>query len=150
MRILMDLHIQKSYFQLLVSAYVCLLSAKVYNKLQKKFQIVTLHLYHMQIVLETFLEDWTKTLCIGAHKRVLMHYGLWRQFLVSAFQCAQTALNIMKLTDRFSMLKNMQPLEYVLNNSPNLSTGHTKIIRMHVWLRLTVVKDVRMLLYATF
>ena len=40
------------------------------------------------MLLETFYEDWAKTLCTGAYKRILIHYGiklwteLWTEFLV--------------------------------------------------------------------
>ena len=32
-----------------------------------------LHFHHIQMLLETFYKDRTKTLCIGAHKRILVH-----------------------------------------------------------------------------
>ena len=32
-----------------------------------------LHLYHIQMLLEPFHKDRTKTLCTGAHKRILIH-----------------------------------------------------------------------------
>ena len=43
------------------------------------------HLYHVQMLLETFYKHQTKTLCIGTLKRILIHYGLWSQFLVCEF-----------------------------------------------------------------
>ena len=44
-----------------------------------------LYLYLIQMLLETFHKDRTKTLCTGAHKRILIHYGLWTKFRVSEF-----------------------------------------------------------------
>ena len=38
-----------------------------------------------QMLLETLYKDRTKPLCTGEHKRILMHYGLWTEFIVSEF-----------------------------------------------------------------
>ena len=35
-----------------------------------------LHLYHMQILFETFHKVQKNRMCAGAHKRVLIHFGL--------------------------------------------------------------------------
>ena len=37
------------------------------------FKFGILHLYHVQMLLETFHKDRTKTLCTGMHKRILIH-----------------------------------------------------------------------------
>ena len=37
------------------------------------------------MLLETFYQVLIKTLCTGAHKRILIHEGLWREFLVIEF-----------------------------------------------------------------
>ena len=37
------------------------------------FKFGVLHLYHMYMRLETFYKDWTKSLCTGGHKRILIH-----------------------------------------------------------------------------
>ena len=42
-------------------------------------------LYHIQILLETFYKDQPKILYTGAHKKILIHWGLWSEFLVSEF-----------------------------------------------------------------
>ena len=58
-------------------------NSKTNNSRNIKFGI--LHLYYMQMLHETFYKDWTKTLCTGVYKRILMHYGLWREFLAIEF-----------------------------------------------------------------
>ena len=67
----------------------------------------------------------------GAPKRILIHYGLGTQFLVSEFECIQTALRIMKLTYNFAMVKNMQTIEYGMNNIHDLSTGQHKRLQIY-------------------
>ena len=57
----------------------------------------------MYLLLETLHKDWTKALCTGEHKRILIHYGLTTELLVNEFNYSQTALNIMKLTYTFAM-----------------------------------------------
>ena len=37
--------------------------------------------------LKFFYKDRIKALCTGAHKKILIHYGLWIDFLVSEFSC---------------------------------------------------------------
>ena len=71
------------------------------------FKLGTLILYHMQILLEAFYKDRINTLHTRTHKRILMQYGLWMEFLVREFQYVQTALNITKSTFIFTMVKNM-------------------------------------------
>ena len=51
----------------------------------RSFKLGILHLYHVQMLLETFYKDQSKTLCTGGHKRILIHYGLLTEFRVSEF-----------------------------------------------------------------
>ena len=51
----------------------------------RNIKLGILHLYHVQMQLETFYKDRTKTLRTGAYKMILMHYGLWAEFLVNSF-----------------------------------------------------------------
>ena len=37
------------------------------------------------MLLETFYEGWTDNLCTGVHKRILIYYDLWREFLLVHF-----------------------------------------------------------------
>ena len=37
------------------------------------------------MLLEKFYEDQTQTLYTGVHKRFLVHYGLWTEFLADVF-----------------------------------------------------------------
>ena len=64
------------------------------------FKLGILHLCHRQMLLETFYKDRTKTLCTGAHKRILMHKGLWTKFLISEFSYIQYRLNTLKLLNK--------------------------------------------------
>ena len=48
-----------------------------------KFDI--LHLYPVQMLLKTFYKDRTKTLCTGAHKRILICYSLCTEFRAREF-----------------------------------------------------------------
>ena len=43
------------------------------TKYSKNIKFGTLHLYHVQMLLETFCDDRTKTLCTAAHKRIPIH-----------------------------------------------------------------------------
>ena len=87
MEILMDLHVMRTpdpkitFLVFGLSVCVCYQhnSKTNYNR-NIKFGI--LHLYHIQMLLETFYEDLIKTLCTGTHKRIQIHYGLWTEFLV--------------------------------------------------------------------
>ena len=85
MEILMDLHVLRSpesenhifsvwsvSLCVCVCACVCLLSAYLRNKLNRNIKFGIQHKYHIQMLLETFHEDRTKTLCTGAHKRILI------------------------------------------------------------------------------
>ena len=81
--IIVNLHLQNisiSPVVALVLAHCCLLIFTFSYPRNIKFGI--LHLYHIQMLLETFYKDRTKILCTGAHKRILIHYGLWTEFLV--------------------------------------------------------------------
>ena len=51
----------------------------------KKINFGIQHFYHIHMLSENFHKDRTKTLCTGAHKRILMHKGLWTKFRVSDF-----------------------------------------------------------------
>ena len=66
-----------------------------------------LHLHHILMLLEIFNKDRIKTLCAEAHKRIIIHQGLWREFLVIEFLRSSTALNLMKLKYIFNIVKNM-------------------------------------------
>ena len=46
------------------------------TKCSRNIKFGILHLYHIQMLLETFYKDRTKTLCTGEHKRILIHEGL--------------------------------------------------------------------------
>ena len=78
-----------------VSVYVsvCLCDCYQHNSktnYSRNIKFGILHLYHVQMLLETFYKDRTKTLCTGAHKRILIHYGLWTVFRVSEFSDIKT------------------------------------------------------------
>ena len=86
MKILMDLHVLRSpesenhifrdwSMYVLLCLRVCYHNSKANHRRSFKFNI--LHLYYMQMLLETFYGDRTKTLCTGAHKRNAIHYGLF-------------------------------------------------------------------------
>ena len=83
------------------------------------------------MLLETFYKVQIKTLCTGAHKRILMHEGLRREFFVIDFlaylDC--TKHNEIKIIF-FPCQKNMNTLENSTNNIHNLSTEQPKIIRI--------------------
>ena len=103
MEILMDLHVfraPESENHIFSKWTVCMCVCYQHNSktnYSRIFKFGILHLYHVQMLLETFYKYWTKTLCTGAHKRILIHYGLWTEFLVCEFQYIYTALNIIKL-----------------------------------------------------
>ena len=101
MEILVDLHVMRipesekhifSFWSVCVCVCVCLCvclcvsyqhNSKTNYSRNIKFSL--LHLYHVQMLLETIYKDRTKTLWTGAHKRILIHYGLWTVFHVSEF-----------------------------------------------------------------
>ena len=68
-------------------SYVCVYyqhTAKTYYVRISKFKF--LHVYHIQILLESFFEDRTYNMRTRAHKRIRIHNGfLVTKFLVSAF-----------------------------------------------------------------
>ena len=94
MEILMDLHVlrspesEKHIFSVwsvcmcvclcvcvCVCLSVCLCVCYQHNSktnYSRNIKFGILHLYHVQILLETFYKDRTKTLCTGAHKRILI------------------------------------------------------------------------------
>ena len=60
---------------------VCITHKQIIAEISK-FDIE--QLYHKWMLLKTFYEDQTTNLCTGAHKSILIHYGLWTEFLVCA------------------------------------------------------------------
>ena len=58
-------------------------NSKTNNSRNIKFGI--LYLYHMQMLLKTFYDYRTNSLCTRALKIILLHYGLWTEFLVGVF-----------------------------------------------------------------
>ena len=87
MEILMDLHVlrspesEKHIFSLqsvcmCVCVSVCLCICYQHNSktnYSRNIKFGILYLYHVQMLLETFHKDRTKTLCTGAHRRILIH-----------------------------------------------------------------------------
>ena len=58
-----------------VCVCVCLCVCYQYNSktnYSRNIKFGIQHLYHIQMLLETFYNDRTKTLCTGAHKRILL------------------------------------------------------------------------------
>ena len=55
------------------------------------------------MLLETFYDDGTKTLYTGAHKGILIHYGLCTEFLVLVFSLTLTVEEILFLSKIFEM-----------------------------------------------
>ena len=93
-----------------VSVYVCLCVCyqhKSKTNYSRNIKFSILHLYHSQKLLETVYEDRAKILCTGAHKRILIYYGLWTKFILSEFSYIQNSINVMKFTYIFAMVKNM-------------------------------------------
>ena len=88
--------------------------------------------------LETFYKDLTKTLCTDAQRRILIHYGLREEFLVSEFQYISSALNIMKQTYFLPMSKTCKLWNE--QHYHDLSTGQHKRIRMYECLWLEIVE----------
>ena len=76
--------IQKITF-LVIGLCVYLLSAQLYVNNSLKFNFDIIDLYHREVPLETFYGDHTNTLCIGAHKRIQIHYSLSTESLVNTF-----------------------------------------------------------------
>ena len=79
--ILMELHVlrypesEKHIFSVW-SVCVCLCVCYQHNSktnYSRKIKFGILHLHHVQMLLETFCEYRTKTLCTGVHKRILIH-----------------------------------------------------------------------------
>ena len=61
---------------LYVYVYICYHhNSKINNSRNYKFGI--LHFYHTWMLSKTFYDDQANGLCSRAHKRILMHYGLW-------------------------------------------------------------------------
>ena len=90
--ILTNLHVLRSsesekhiFSKWSVCMCVCLLSDNSKTKYSRNIKFGILHLYYIQMLLETFYKDRTKTLCTGAHKRILIYFGLWREFLSNEF-----------------------------------------------------------------
>ena len=87
MEILMDLHglrspesknriFSKWSVCMCICVCVCVRACYKHNSktnFSRIFKFCILHLYHTQMVLETFHKDRTKTLCTGTHKRILIH-----------------------------------------------------------------------------
>ena len=68
--------------------YVCLFDVSGRNSENnycKNFKFDILHVYHMQMLTKTFYEDEANSLCTGTHKKILIHYGFVKVFLVTAF-----------------------------------------------------------------
>ena len=73
---------------LAVGLCVCLSVCYQHNSKTNYSRIIKLgflYSYHIQMLLETFHKDRAKTQCTVAHKRILIHYGLWTKFRVSEF-----------------------------------------------------------------
>ena len=60
--------------------------------------------------------------------------------IFSGFSIICTALNIMKITHIFDMVKNLKTTEYGMNSIHGLSTGQYKRIQMYEWLWLKIVE----------
>ena len=117
--ILMDLHVLKSpecgnhifcIWSVSLCGSVCIgvfyqHNSKANGSSNTKFSIV--HLYDILMPFESFYKDRRKSLFIGANNRILIHYGLWSEFLVSKFSYISIAVNKMKFTFIFVMVKNM-------------------------------------------
>ena len=99
--------IRKSHFLRLVCVYVCVYVCVCYQHNSKAnysriFKFGILHLCHKYLKL--FIKIGQK---LWKHKKILIHYGLWTDFLVSEFSYILTAVSIMKFTYVFAMVKNM-------------------------------------------
>ena len=88
----MDLHVMSTLESenpiFSVCMYVCLCVCYQHNSktnYSRNIKFGILYLYHVQMLLETFYKDMSKTLCTEAHKRILIHCGLWTEFRVSVF-----------------------------------------------------------------
>ena len=57
-------------------------NSKTNYRRNSKFGI--LHVNHTWMLLKKFYEDWINSMCTGEHKRILIHYGLQKEFLVNA------------------------------------------------------------------
>ena len=129
-KILMDINVSRSSEYKTTYSVVCLCVWNCQNwktsySRNSKFGI--LHLYHTRMLLETFYEDWINCLCTRVHINILIHYGLWTEFLVVEILCIWTALSRMKLTcisDKFK--DSMQPTKYDMNSAHNWSRGPYK------------------------
>ena len=95
----MDLHVLRSpETKKSRLACVCVYyqhNSKAYNIRMFKFGI--LYLYHTEILLETFDEVPTNSLCTGAHKRVLMHQ--WAESSVRIGSTSSQKVLSLKLQD---------------------------------------------------
>ena len=56
--------------------------------------------------LETFYDDWTNSLCTGAHQIFVMRYSLKTECLSDAFSYSYATLTIMEVAYIFDMLSN--------------------------------------------
>ena len=66
-----DIKSPKSENQILSVFSVCMCACYHHNSeinYSSNIKFGILHFYHLQMLLETFYKDWTKTLCTGAHK----------------------------------------------------------------------------------
>ena len=78
--IMKDLHVlrppesENHIFSCWSDMYVCVCyQHNSKTNYRKNFKFDILHLCHIHMILETFYEDRTKTLCTGAHKIIQMH-----------------------------------------------------------------------------
>ena len=96
MDILLDLHVLRSTESEnhIFSSGLCVF---VINITRKQNAAETSNLYHICIICKFYLKLFIKTLCTGAHKRILLHYVLSAKFHVCDFEYIDTAINKMKL-----------------------------------------------------
>ena len=79
MEILMNLHVMRSpqsKNHIFSVSSVCMCVCYQHNSktnCSRSIKFGILNLYHVQMLLETFCKDRTKTLCTGIYKRILIH-----------------------------------------------------------------------------
>ena len=78
------------------------------------------------MLFETFNKDQTKTVRIGASKRILLLNSLWTEFHFSELQCIYPAQSVKKLTEIFAIINacKLQDLESIA--CMNYLEGKTK------------------------
>ena len=81
-----------------------------------------------------FYKNGQKLLCTGAHKRILIHYALPTEILVSGFYYIQAFLNVIKSTHIFAMVEHTWAMAYLMYSIHDLSTGQIKTFGEWLWL----------------